>query len=85
VFVVDYSEGRHCRLVSSMAGVLMAETRLQVFDCSRDLEIAKSPPYTVDSRMLPGRENVILLLWVDEALIVMRLKTYLLDCAQGEQ
>jgi hypothetical protein len=88
VFVVDYSKMRHCRLASSMAAVLMLETRLQGLGCNKDLEIAMNLRYTAYSMMLLEQENAILQLLVDEAPIVMRLKTSLLDfqlCAQGGQ
>jgi len=61
-----------------MAGVLSSVTRLWAFDCSRDLEIVRNLRCTVCRRRLLEQENVILQLLVDEVLIAMRLKTYLL-------
>jgi len=67
---------RHCRLAFSMASELSLVTRWLDFDCSMDLENLTSPLYMAYS-MLLRQENAIPQL-VDEALIAMRLKTFLL-------
>lgn len=88
VFVVDCcSELRHYRLASLMAAVLTMETRLLDYDCNRDLEIVRNRQCMGGLMMLLELVIAILLLLAGEALIAMRLKTFLLVqlCAQDEQ
>lgn len=75
VFVVDYLKMRHCRLAFEKAGVLTMVTRLMSVECNRDLEAVMNRMYMVCLMVMLQSANAILPMLVDEALLVMRLKT----------